>query len=65
MDIGICISRQVPILFSAILDIFHVGSSILTIAASYYNPCTENSHVVELFAQVGPKPWSYQSLSPE
>jgi hypothetical protein len=45
MDMGIWISSQAPKLFSAILVIFHVGSPILTMAASYYNPLTDNSHL--------------------
>jgi hypothetical protein len=45
MDMGIWHSSQGPKLFSAILVIFHVGSPILTMPASYHNPSTENSHV--------------------
>jgi hypothetical protein len=45
IDMGIWSSSQAPKLFSAILVIFHVGSPILTIAASYYNLSTDSSHV--------------------
>jgi hypothetical protein len=45
MDIGIWNSSQAPKLFSAILVIFQVGSPILTMAASNYNPSTDTSHI--------------------
>jgi hypothetical protein len=45
MDMGFWSSSHAPKLFSAILVIFHVGSPILTIAASYYNLSTDSSHV--------------------
>jgi hypothetical protein len=45
MDLGIWSSSQTPTLFSAILAIFHVGSPILTIAASHCKLSTGNSHV--------------------
>jgi hypothetical protein len=51
MDMGIWISSQAPKLFSAILVIFHVGSPILTMAASYYNPPTDNCHVGKIICK--------------
>jgi hypothetical protein len=38
-------SRQAPKLFSAIWVIFHVGSPILTMTASHYNPSTDTAYV--------------------